>query len=95
MRDSRVPPSKCLDCGKPMDGAMDIVGDHTPEPGSVGICMDCGHVMVYADDLTLREPNDEEIKELAGHPELLKHMKLLEGFHKWRKWRHAQEKKTP
>jgi hypothetical protein len=78
-----------------MDAATDIESNHVPTPGSIGICMYYMHVMAYADDLTLREPNDEEIKELAGHPELLKHMKMLGSFHQWRKLRNAAKKKAP
>jgi hypothetical protein len=95
MRHSHTPVSLCLNCGLKLSAATDIESVEKPQPGNIAVCIECRHVMVYADDLTLREPNDDEIKELAGHPELLKHMKLLADFHIWRKWRHAQEKKAP
>jgi len=39
--------------------------------------MYCHHLMIYGDDMTLRNPTDEEMTELAGDEELLQAMKLL------------------
>jgi hypothetical protein len=94
-RQSRVPPSKCLNCGKEMDAATSTEGDYAPQPGSIGICFHCRHLMAYADDLTLRELTGEEVVEIAGNPVLLRAMKIIGGFHKWREKRDAAKKKAP
>jgi hypothetical protein len=33
--------------------------------------MYCGHISVFALDLTLREPNLEEARDIAGDPDIL------------------------
>lgn len=60
----------CTVCGRLMEGAtpMDAAEHVTPRPGDVAICFDCQHVMLYADDLTLRDPTDAEIVTLNDSP---------------------------
>ena len=67
----RMPLTKCTNCGKKIDGALSVGGDYTPEPGNYTLCLDCGHLMVFADDMTLRDPTDEEIVEAAGMKEII------------------------
>jgi hypothetical protein len=73
--DSRVPPSMCLDCGRINDAATGV--DHAegpdaaPQPGDVTVCFYCGHIMVFGDDLMLRNPTDAEIREIAGDARIL------------------------
>lgn len=63
-------PSCCSQCGEMLDGAVNVDGTR-PGPGDIGICLRCGHVMAYADDLCLRELTDAEMHMIAGEPELL------------------------
>ena len=49
------------------------------------ICLDCRHLMVFADDMTVRNPTDDEVREIAGDPDILMHMKALAKFDEWRK----------
>ena len=78
-KDHRTQPSSCIDCGKKLDAAFaaDPAHPDAPLPGSISICMYCHHLMIYGDDMTLRNPTDEEMTELAGDEELLQAMKLL------------------
>ena len=64
--ENRLPPSWCLNCGKMNDAALCIGADGTPSPGDVTACIVCGHIMLFADDLTLRNPTDSEIYDIAG-----------------------------
>jgi hypothetical protein len=70
--DVAVPPSPCLACGKMNDMAMGTTPDTRPSPGDFTICATCGHVMVFAADLTLRNPIGKEMVAMAGDIRLLK-----------------------
>jgi hypothetical protein len=71
-RTTRLPAALCLHCRQPLDAATDAVGDNRPSPGDATICMYCGTIAVFADDMTLREPNREEARDLAGDPRVLR-----------------------
>jgi hypothetical protein len=67
-----LPPSNCIGCGKLVDAATPVdIKTVTPAPGDITICFYCGHIMVYADDLSLRNPTDVEMFELAGNKTIL------------------------
>jgi RNase P subunit RPR2 len=69
---SRLPKSVCQNCGKPLDAAARPQADEPrPGPGDVTVCLGCGHIMVYADDMNLRHPTGEEMAEIAGDPEII------------------------
>jgi hypothetical protein len=61
----------CLNCQEWLDGATGVDHRNRPYPGATTVCMYCGHIMVFADDLTFREPTDEEMVEIAGNPSLI------------------------
>lgn len=86
-RTTRTVESQCLNCGKLMDAATGAGHDHKPTEGSIGICISCNHIMAYDADLKLRELNDEEIREIAGHPEILRIMRIKGEADKIWKWR--------
>lgn len=71
MTTTRVPISACKACGKPNDSATSISADIKPTPGDVSICLYCGHVTVFDDDLTLREPTSKEMHEIAANKIML------------------------
>jgi hypothetical protein len=79
--DSRVPPSACLHCGKINDAALGVDHDASPSPGDVTVCFYCGHIMVFGDDLLMRNPTDAEIHDIAGDPRVLAAQRALKGFH--------------
>jgi hypothetical protein len=68
---SPLPFDACLNCGKRIDAAARVRDDERPEPGDITVCLGCGHLMAYADDMTLRELTGEEIVEIAGDPEII------------------------
>lgn len=59
----------CLSCGR-FNDRVSSVGDEdrAPGPGDITICITCGHIMAFAEDMGLRELNNEEIIEIAGDP---------------------------
>jgi hypothetical protein len=71
MTTTRVPVSYCVDCGNANDATTSIMEKARPSPGDATVCIHCGHIAVFADDLTLREPNRDEQIALAGDPRIL------------------------
>ena len=69
MNESRTPPSYCPVCRHLIDAAT-CVTDTTlqPTPGHPSICVYCGEIMVFADDLSLRSPTSEELSDLRRSP---------------------------
>jgi hypothetical protein len=67
LEDHKVPIHSCPNCNKEMDGAMDVTNAQSrpPENGDVAICFYCSHIAIYEDG-QLRNPNDEEMKDIAG-----------------------------
>jgi len=55
-----------------VDAATALTHESPPEPGHITICLDCGHVMAFSEDMTLRELNDEEMLFVAGNKEILR-----------------------
>lgn len=64
MKTTKVPEVSCVECGHPFDLATDIATDATPAPGDVSLCIECGNVAMFADDLTLRPISEDEIERM-------------------------------
>lgn len=57
--------SHCPQCDYKLDAATIARGaDHIPELGDYSICINCGQVLIYRADLTLRQATAPEISEL-------------------------------
>lgn len=70
--DRHMPPTVCLGCGIKIDGATYVgEGDSSPDPGSITVCIYCGHIQAYDDDLRLRELTPVEQLDIAGDPRIL------------------------
>ena len=65
-RDAPRSDNACLKCGRVMPAVTGVGNNAAPDPGDAAICFDCGHIMVYADDLSFREATRGEIKALKG-----------------------------
>lgn len=63
--------SRCLHCSRLLDGATCVGDDDNPNPGDVTVCIYCGHIMAFANDLTLRELSKEEAIDVAGDPRIM------------------------
>ena len=73
----------CLSCGKGLDAAAQIgAGMPSPSEGDVTVCLYCRHVMIYNADLSLRNPTDAEVVEIAGDPRLVATINLLGAYQK-------------
>jgi hypothetical protein len=83
MSDERLPEVRCSSCGTKLNAATHVgPDDPRPEPGDFSICLDCGHLSAYADDLTLRPLTDAEIIEAAGDKRILATQRLRGEYFK-------------
>ena len=57
--------SRCPQCGYKLDAATKAYGEEaSPEAGDTSVCLNCGQVLKYQADLTLRKATAAEIREL-------------------------------
>ena len=79
-----VPESRCTACGHFLDRAGGVDNnDRKPKPGDVSICIECGHIMVFGDDMQLRDPTGEEMYEIAGDKDVLAAQRALAELKKY------------
>lgn len=74
----------CPECAMICDG-YGFMGGEAPKPsaGDVTVCLHCSSLVVFdgePDALILRHPNDAEIVDLAGNPDVITMMTLVGGF---------------
>lgn len=64
---TRLPPSSCTGCGRLMDaaGTMGADDDSEPSPGDLTICIDCGTVMQFDADYSLKPVTIEMIMQMS------------------------------
>jgi hypothetical protein len=74
----RLKRSRCTNCGSPNDSALPIDNERRPQSGDFTVCIYCNHLMVYDDSMELRDPNDDEIKSIAGDQRILIAMRVVE-----------------
>lgn len=69
---AKLPKSACLQCGYRMDAASSADNSGAlPRPGDPTVCIKCGAVMLFADDLSLRGLSDDEIQQFTADRELM------------------------
>ncbi len=64
MKTTRLAPVSCPTCGKNLDAATHPTEDVTPSPGDATICVGCQDVLIFTDELGLRNVTEAEIQEL-------------------------------
>jgi hypothetical protein len=79
---TETPTTHCRNCGEEIGMSTGLKDGVRPTPGSFSLCLYCGHLSVYADDLTLREPTDEEVKAVAGNAEFRKASEIVDMWHR-------------
>lgn len=80
--DKKIGTSYCLNCGKKLNACSSATAESMPNPGDITICLYCGHIMSFSDDMSLCELNDDQIKEIAGNPDIIKHQKIVDQARK-------------
>lgn len=84
-----LPVVGCLNCGQKLECASD--GDNSPNPGDVTVCLYCGHIMSFANDLRLRELTDAEVLAVAGDRRILAIQEARGEFSKMKKDRDGND----
>lgn len=67
----------CLDCGARLDEATPVRDGHVPAPGDLSICIMCGCLAYFADDMSFRRPTPKESFELAANFEIQRVLKVM------------------
>lgn len=72
----RMTPRACLACGLHVDAVTAVAregkykDEPKPSPGAFTLCIGCGHLMVFAEDMSLRNPTAAELVE-AGRSDVV------------------------
>ena len=75
-RSFEIPESACLECGAVQNRSSSFEGE-SASPGDIVLCIECSAIMAYGDDMTVRALTEEEMRSVAGSPELLRTQALL------------------
>ncbi len=59
----------CQNCLYPLDAASDLYGEKTASPGNVTVCVSCGAIYIFNEDMSLREPTVEEMVQIVEYEE--------------------------
>jgi hypothetical protein len=54
-----------------MDATTAAYGEHKPKPGDISLCMACGAISIFTDDLHMRPPTTEELEKANKNPQVL------------------------
>jgi Zn ribbon nucleic-acid-binding protein len=72
MTTTRLQLEHCLACGHAVDSATSIDVNARPKPGAWTMCVKCGHLMTFDDELHLRQLTAAETDEAAADPRIRK-----------------------
>jgi hypothetical protein len=74
----------CLRCHALIEGAG---GPGIPRPGDFSVCIFCANLMVFTEDLSLRQPTAAELEIAMKHQGVLETMALIKNLIRQRKAR--------
>lgn len=78
MRTHEIPQDRCSACGHPVDAATKLLGGATgPSAGDVTVCFECGHLMAFDADLSLRELTPLESGVVESDPRIVEIRRLI------------------
>lgn len=63
-RSFRMKPNRCLGCGHELIGATNFRGTTRPKPGDATMCIVCGILCIFTDDMGMRLPTAKELAML-------------------------------
>ncbi len=64
MRTTRLPTASCPRCGYEMDSASGVNHNRKPKPGDFSLCLRCGQVLRFDDELVPVLALERELEEL-------------------------------
>jgi hypothetical protein len=71
MTDTFTPACRCPYCETKINGQMSTFEDARPAPGDFTLCIICGKVLAFRDDLTVRRLTPAEELDAARHPQIV------------------------
>jgi hypothetical protein len=75
---SRVPESACVECGAKRDGAGTPDGEPiAPAQGDITVCIFCGAIMTFGEDLRPRCLTQDEERHLVQTPGLMERIRAI------------------
>jgi len=66
-----IPEFRCLKCNYRMDCTTEAYGNSVPKAGDISMCMMCGHLMIFKEDLTVRDLTHEENEQAKSDPNVI------------------------
>lgn len=76
LQTTEIAPIGCPHCGVVHEVASSMTTLNGPEPGDINICIKCGGISIYLDDLSVRTPTVEEITDLSRDPDVRRHIQI-------------------
>jgi hypothetical protein len=70
MKSTSVPESICLNCGHRLDCVGSLTEETAPSAGDVTLCINCSHIMLFTNELRLRNPTPAELDAISKQDEV-------------------------
>jgi hypothetical protein len=81
MKEARLPLSECPHCHYKMDCATCVdKPEELPKPDDVTICLKCGEVLVFTENMGLRLPTLYEYEKYGTDPRIIGAQIVVRGF---------------
>jgi hypothetical protein len=77
--DYAIGDQKCLICQHDLTDTFCTKGDYRPQSGDVTLCIRCGSVMIFGDDLKLRLPTSTEKATIDIMPDVIASQIFIRG----------------
>lgn len=71
---TEIPKSQCCECGYEPDR---VSGPGMPSPGDASLCIACGSLSIFADDLTMRAPTKDEMLQAAADSDIQRLRRII------------------
>jgi uncharacterized Fe-S center protein len=85
--DVHIPKNKCLQCDYTLDACAVVDAEETvyPKDGDITLCINCGYVMAFGKNGSLREMTGEEMHRVAGDKRMIAVGEAIAKMHAKRK----------
>lgn len=72
--------NKCPKCGAKLDMAFGVRTDLKPSSGDFSLCIKCGELLVFGNDLELRLPTEQEKSKGGMNSDVLAAQIVIRGI---------------
>ena len=80
LKSTPTPEVACPFCGHLLDMAMcsPSTPEATPSPGDLSLCINCGGLTIFTEDMGMRVPTDAEMAQAMSYPEVVQAIAAIE-----------------